>query len=189
MIDTEREPGLQLSAMHELVGMLVATGRHREARRLLWQVQHLHHQDGSPLNLVRLRWLWGQIYSGLGDLSRAEKELQAARAGLARAGKPYHQATVALDLAEVYVRQGRRADARDLADELLVTFRRLGIAREVIAVLLLTRARCLAPHFDSEALCYCFREVAVLVAELDRTRPWLRRPGAKLGELPPSLFL
>ncbi|HZF10256.1 MAG TPA: hypothetical protein VFE33_15815 [Thermoanaerobaculia bacterium] len=188
LVDVEREPGLQLSAMHDLVSMLVFIGQYREARLLLWQVQHLHHRDGSPLNLVRLQWLWGRVYSGLENFARAEKELYAARAGMADAGKPYHQALVSLDLAEVYVRQGRRPEARALASEMLVTFRRLGIAREIIAVLLLTRERCMDPHVGAEALCLCFREVAVLVAELDRV-PTRRRRGAKSGSYPPALFV
>jgi len=188
LVDVEREPGLQLSAMHDLVSMLVFIGQYSEARLLLWQVQHLHNRDGSPLNLVRLRWLWGRIYSGLGDLGKAEKELHAARDGFSQAGKPYHQALVSLDLAEIYVRQDRRSEARALASEMLVTFRRLGIAREIIAVLLLTRERCMDPHVGAEALCLCFREVAVLVAELDRV-PTRRRRGAKSGSYPPSLFV
>jgi tetratricopeptide (TPR) repeat protein len=146
-----------------------------------------HVREGSPLALVRRRWLWGRLYSGLGIFAQAEEALQAARAGFAVAGEAYHQALATLDLAEVCVRHGKRAAARYLADEMLVVFRRLGIAREVIALLLLARERCLDSFLDSEALCYLFREVAVVVAELDRTCPRLRRPGAKLGELPSPL--
>jgi hypothetical protein len=163
--------------MHELVGMLVDLGQYREARILLWQTQHLHHQDGSPLNLLRLHWLWGRIFAGLKDFGRAEKEFQAACVGFDEAGKPYHQALVSLDLAELYVRQGRRGEAQFLAKQMLVTFRRLGIAREVITVLLLTRERCQDPFVAAEDLCHSFREVAVLIAELDRARPRHRRLG------------
>jgi tetratricopeptide (TPR) repeat protein len=177
LIDPEREPGLQLSGMHELVGMLVDLGQYREARNLLWQVQHLHQREGSPLNLVRLRWLWGRVYSGLGDLDRAQKELEVARAGFGNAGKAYDQALVSLDLAEIYVRQGRRDEAQALAKQMLVTFRRLGIAREVIVVLVLTRQRCADPFVAAEEICRCFREVAVLVTELDRSLPRHRRLG------------
>jgi tetratricopeptide (TPR) repeat protein len=188
LIDAEREPSLPSVAYHALASMLVKCEQFREARALLFQVQHLLRKEGSPLNLLRLGWLWGKIYSGLGQLDRAEIELQAVRAGMGEAGKPYHQALVSLDLAEVYVRQGRRSEAWALAQKMLATFRRLGIAREIIAVLLLTRERCKDPFIGTEALCHCFREVAVLVAELDRV-PTRRRRGGRARRDPPSLFV
>jgi hypothetical protein len=157
--------------------MLVDIGEHSGARILLWKVQYLHHQDGYALNLLRLRWLWGRISAGLGDFGRAERDLQTARAGFEVAGKPYHKALVSLDLAEVYVRQGRRSEAQSLAVEMLNTFKSLGIAREVIAVLLLTRERCEVSFVAPKELCRYFREVAVLLTELDRARPQHRRLG------------
>jgi hypothetical protein len=56
--------------------------------------------------------------------------------------KPYEASLVALDLAMVYVRQGRRKELVWLADQMLRTFQSKRIARESIASLQLLRTSC-----------------------------------------------
>jgi hypothetical protein len=59
------------------------------------------------------------------------------REELEKAGLRYHVALVSLDLAAVWLRQDRTAEARGLVEELVTAFQARRIAREALAALLL----------------------------------------------------
>jgi hypothetical protein len=84
----------------------------------------------EPLLLVTLRWVEGQILAGLGKTDRAETALLEARARFREYRKEYKAAMVGLDLAEVWLRRGKKGEVRELAADMLATFQRLGIQRE-----------------------------------------------------------
>jgi hypothetical protein len=128
-------------------------------------------QHGGRLSLLRLRWLEGRIHAGLGELERAERELLATREGFAATGNPYLTALVALDLAAVWLRQGRTPRVRQLVEEMIATFRALRIAREAVAALLILREAC----DRDEATLDRVRMVAMLLTELERQPR--RQPG------------
>jgi tetratricopeptide (TPR) repeat protein len=140
-LDEERDAGLVFVAMHNLSRLLKECGHFREARKLLWQNRKRHEYAGGPLNLLKLRWLEGEINAGLGELDRAEQAFLAVRTGFAEAGMGYTAAVASLDLATVWLRQGRDAEARQLARETAEVFLALGIHREALgAVLILQKA-------------------------------------------------
>lgn len=175
LIDPAQEPGLILTAFHEIVLRLVDCGLFRRARLVLWQIQWRYRKDRNRLNLLRLEWLWGKIYTGLEEFDRAEAALQAARRGFQRAEQIYDAALCSLDLAMLWTLQERRAEVKALAREMIATFRKYNIAREAIGVLLLTREWCDQPQISADILYDRFKDVAVLVAELDRGRVRRRR--------------
>lgn len=165
-IDREAEPALALSALHAIAVNLIECGQYRPARIVLFGSRHLYYENGGPLNLLRLSWLEGWIYSGLGDYEKAEAALQKTRNGFEDAGQHYDAALASLDLAMVWARQGRRADVKRLASELVMTFRRHGIAREAVAALLLTRQDCDDLWVPLESLHERLKAISLLVQEL-----------------------
>jgi tetratricopeptide (TPR) repeat protein len=136
-LDEERDPGLVFVGMHNLSRLLKECGHFREARKLLWQNRKRHKYAGGPLNLLKLRWLEGEINAGLGELERAEQAFLAVRTGFGEAGMRYTAAVASLDLATIWLRQGRDAEARQLAREAAEVFLALGIQREALGAILI----------------------------------------------------
>jgi tetratricopeptide (TPR) repeat protein len=136
-LDEERDPGLVFVAVHNLSRLLKDCGHFREARKILWQNRKRHEYAGGPLNLLKLRWLEGEINAGLGELERAEQAFLAVRTGFAEAGMGYTAAVASLDLATIWLRQGRDAEARQLARETAEAFLALGIHREALGAILI----------------------------------------------------
>ncbi len=174
LIDVRLDSRLAMQAVHAILWNLVQCGRYRQARIHLWRSRPLFLLQGGRFSLLRLRWLEGRIHEGLGDLERAERELLATRAGFAAAGQPYNAALVALDLAAVWLRQGRTKQVRQIVDEMIATFRALRIAREAVAALLILREACDRDEAPLERL----RAVTVLLTELERQPRRRPRSGA-----------
>jgi tetratricopeptide (TPR) repeat protein len=173
LIDGGQDSRLAVQAVHAILWNLVGCGRHRQARIHLWRSRPLLLRHGGKLARLRLHWLEGRIHAGLGELDRAERELLATRQGFAAAGSPYNAALASLDLAAVWLRQGRTRQVRRLVEEMIATFRALRIAREAVAALLVLREAC----DRDEATLDRVQAVAVLLTELERQPR--RRPGAE----------
>jgi tetratricopeptide (TPR) repeat protein len=141
-LDDHRDLGLVGQLLQGMLWLLTDLGRFRAARKLLWRCRHLLTEVGNELDLVRLRWLEGQIYAGLGDLPRAEAAFQATRQGFADHRQVYPAAMAGLDLARLWARQGRFGEIHTLAQEMIATFRALRIAREAIVTLLILQKAC-----------------------------------------------
>jgi tetratricopeptide (TPR) repeat protein len=139
MINAAADPKLVISAVHNLIGFLADCGRFREAQRLLRKTRQAYFAEGDRLNLIKLRWLEGRISAGLGHLRRAEQSLLEARRELESTGLEYHTALVSLDLAAVWLGQGKTTETRKLVEELVATFRARRIARETLAALVLLK--------------------------------------------------
>lgn len=137
------EPGdpLVLAAVHGLGIALVEASMPEVAQALVASNRRLYRKAGR-LNEIRLFWLEGKIASALDQPGLAEAKLNTARLAFLRRDKFYDSALVSLDLALLYARQGRRQALLYLVEQMLATFRRLGIAREAIASLLLVKQSC-----------------------------------------------
>lgn len=135
-IDRARDPKLAFSTLHNLIDFMVEVGECREARMQLWKMRRLYRVHGGRIFDIKLRWLEGQIASGLGELTRAERDLAAARQDLAAAGLHYHAALAALDLAQVWIRQGRTSQVRAVVEQTVAAFRAVNVEREALAALL-----------------------------------------------------
>ena len=139
LLDPKHDPELVLQTLWNMLSTLVDAGRFRSARRLLWRSRHVY---TGVIEAHRLRWLEGRIYAGLSDYARAEAAFQQARAGFAERGQVYPAALVGLDLAALWARQHRVKDVFNLAEEMVVTFRALRIAREAVVALLILKRAC-----------------------------------------------
>ncbi|HEY2739777.1 MAG TPA: hypothetical protein VGK45_15320 [Thermoanaerobaculia bacterium] len=135
-VDPEREPRLMVAACHNLVLGLTESGHVREAADLLEHSRPLYQSLGDRMNLIRLTWLEGKIALGCEDLDRAEALLLEARSLLAERGLGYDTALLGLDLARLYARQGRGAEMRRLAEEMLPIFKSRAIRREAVSALI-----------------------------------------------------
>lgn len=139
LLDPQAEPRMFLAARHNLILALNQSGRHREAFALLFHTRPLYLQTGERMNLLRLRWLEGQVAVGLGRTDQAEVAFREVRDAFVELGLAYDAALASLDLASVYALQGRAAEMRRLAEEMLVIFQSRAIHREAVAALLVFR--------------------------------------------------
>lgn len=139
LLEPHRDPQLEVQTVWNMLSALVRLGHFRNARRLLWRSRILliHTIDSH-----RIRWLEGRILAGLADFPRAEAAFRQARAGFAEQGQVYPAAIVGLDLAALWARQGRFGEVFDIAEEMIVTFRALRIAREAVASLIVLKRAC-----------------------------------------------
>lgn len=139
LIDPDQDPRQVLVAGHNLVHLLVDTGRYREALGRLDEIRALHLQLGGQIDFVRFRWLEAKVYDGLGWLKRAAALYKEVRASFIEEGLAYDSALVSLELAAVYSREGKTVEVRRLAEEMLPIFSSQKAHQEVIAALLFFR--------------------------------------------------
>lgn len=136
LVDPDAEPRLLVAAYHNLILGLTESGNLVEAAELLEHSGPLYEHLGDRMNLIRRTWLEGKIALGLGELARAESLLLRARGQLAERGLGYDAALLSLDLAQLYARQGRGAEMRNLAEEMLPIFQSRAIRREAVSALI-----------------------------------------------------
>lgn len=139
LLDPQEEPRMFLAARHNLIMCLTESGRHREAFSLLFNTRPLYLQTGDRMNLLRLRWMEGLVAFGLGRVEQAEVAFREVREAFVELGLAYDAALAALDLATLYADQGRTAEVRRLAEEMLTIFQSRNIHREAMAALLVFR--------------------------------------------------
>ena len=137
LIDPERDPRLLLCIRHNLVDNLSKMGRHSEAAALLPDVQILAAEQGSTLDRLRLNWVAGRIAAGLGDHGQARRLLTEVRQTFLADGNAYEAALATLDLVIPDLKEGKTAEVRHLADEMVTVFRTHNVSREALAALLL----------------------------------------------------
>ena len=135
LLNPEEEPRVFLAARHNLISALCESGRPREAFALLFHTRPLYLKQGDRLNLLRLRWLEGAVSRGLQRYEQAAVAFREVREAFLELGLDYDAALASLDLAEIYATQGRTADVRGLADEMLEVFRSRKIHREAMGAL------------------------------------------------------
>jgi len=135
LINPEQEPRLLLCTRHNLVDYLAACGRFTEAQEMYRQTRPLYRDFTDAWTQNRRRWVKAKIVRGLGQPGQAESLFLAARDGFIAEGIPYDTALVSLELATLYAEQGRRADLKRLAAEMVPIFSSLHIHREALAAL------------------------------------------------------
>ncbi len=135
LIDWDADPRLVLMARHNLAWFLNDSGRSEEARRQLERFRHTYRQFDDPWTELRLTWLSGRIAEGLGRSAEAEDKLREVRRRLLEEGRGFDAALVTLDLANFYLQQGRRAEVKQLATEMLALFLSRDIHRHAMAAL------------------------------------------------------
>jgi tetratricopeptide (TPR) repeat protein len=137
LLGPESEPRLHLCARFNLAQQLVHAGQYEEASARLEEDEELFRGFPELWTQLRIVWLRGDIAAGQGDLDAAERSYLTAREGFVAQGSGYDAAMVSLDLAVLYLRRGRAAEVRRIAEEMLPIFQAQDIHREALAALTL----------------------------------------------------
>ena len=141
MLDEDRDPSLHLQAVHNEVLALLDLERYSEARTLLWSNQGRYGKHAGYIDRLKLRGLWGRINAGLGKLEEAARDFGEEKRGLQEAGLLFTASVTSLDLATIYLRQGRISDGEAVAWEALRVFQEIDIPDQAkMALLVLRRA-------------------------------------------------
>jgi tetratricopeptide (TPR) repeat protein len=139
MIDRARDSKLVFHTLHNILLLRVELGEYEAAQRQLQRMRPLYAEHAAWLDLVKLHRLEGEIAAGMGDLVTAEATFQQIRQDLDDAGNTGQAALASLDLAGVWLRQGRTAEVRALIPEIGATFRAIGVEREALSALHMLR--------------------------------------------------
>lgn len=167
LVDGTRDPWLLLAGLHHYISLTIDEGDYARASRLLADSREFYDEQAQTLDLLRRRRLEGRVVAGLGDPGEAERAFQEAREGFTRQGLPYDVALASLDLAALWLRQGRTPKVRRLVEEMLAVFRAHGIRREAIATLLVLR-RAIERERATERL---VRSAAARLRRVERWQP------------------
>ena len=142
MLDPERDPQLVMHGQESLLHALVDCDKLKEARRLLLESGLRRKLAGEPVNLLKLRWVEGKLSAGQGSLDQAEATFLEVREAFLLRGMEYDAALLGLELMEVWLRQGRSAEVREMAEEVLDTFEELKVELEAQRAVRFLEAAC-----------------------------------------------
>jgi len=136
-LDRERDLRLVFHTLHNILLFRVELGEFAEAQRQIQQMRPLYAHHAGRLEHVKLRGIEGKIAAGLGEYARAEELFREVRRDLDAAGLGYQAALICLDLASVCMRLGKKSQVRKLVEEMVATFRAVGVEREAMAAMLM----------------------------------------------------
>lgn len=155
------DPELRFIARHNLVSYLCEAKRYDHARQLLTELAPAYRKHPRHSFRVRFHWRQGRIAHGLGELATAEREYAAAREAFLDEGLGYLAALVALDLATLYLEQGRTAEVREIALWTSTLFETQDVHQEALAALALFRQAALEDALTAAHLRRLARHVAL----------------------------
>lgn len=136
LLDGNEEPRLLALSQVNLIGCLVDSGRAEEAAALIPESIKLIEEVGKRTDLLRLRWIEGLAAVSLGRTGQAERIFLELIAEFTQDRLAYDVALVSLELSSLYARQGRTADVKRLAAEMLPIFHSCEVHREALAALI-----------------------------------------------------
>ncbi|HET9226532.1 MAG TPA: tetratricopeptide repeat protein [Thermoanaerobaculia bacterium] len=136
LLDGGEEPRLLALSQTNLIGCLVDSGRAEEAAALIPESVKLIEKVGHRTDLLHLRWIEGLAAVALGRDEQAERIFLELIDAFTQDRLAYNVALVSLDLSSVYARQGRTADVKTLAAEILPVFQSHEVHREALAALI-----------------------------------------------------
>ncbi len=163
MLDPARDPRMALAGKHNLALFRCENGDLERAMSLIKELLPLHAARRERLSLVRLRWLEGRLAQAQSRMSQAEEAYLEVQREFVRRELGFEAALVSLDLAGVYLEQGRSGELKRLAADVLPLFRSLEIHREALVALTLFKRAA-----DREQI--TLRWIAELSSYLERAR-------------------
>lgn len=123
LLKADKDEWLFLLCSQTLSAWLREAGRVAEARSVFDEFEGRYREKiKDPASLLRLEWLGALLARSEGRSTQAEDELRRVRDGFGDRGSTYDVCMVSLDLASLYLEEGRTADVRELARELVPIF-------------------------------------------------------------------
>ena len=138
MVDAERDPRTVLAARHNLAVFLQESGRLREALDVLGQARSLYESLGDRRNLLKLRWLEGNLAQDVGESAQAEEAFLEVYHGFMD-DTPLAAAQVGLELAMLYLETGREAEVAPIVLTIERVFRAHEIGEHAMTAWLILR--------------------------------------------------
>jgi tetratricopeptide (TPR) repeat protein len=115
LMDTTREPRLELGAQHALAGFLSDLGYPEDALAVLDRARPLYERLGDEFTQLRLHWLEGKIAHRLGKLDEAEHIFGQLWEELRVRDLNQEVVLVSIEMAQVLTRKGETARAAEMA--------------------------------------------------------------------------
>lgn len=122
---------------HNLAMYRYRAGQPEQAREIYEASQELYDRFPDAFTQLRRLWLEGHLSRAEGDVKAAENAYQSVRDGFLREGIGYDAALAALDLATLYAEEGRTAELKRVAEEIVPVFEAQDVHREAAAALML----------------------------------------------------
>ncbi len=126
-----------LACRHNLAWNLKTSGQLEAALDVLRESRALYSKVGDRMILLHLYDLEGQLARELGHPTEAERAFSSACNGFIELGVPYDAALVGLQLADLYLEQGRTAEAQKLSRKLVIAFEALETPTQALAAIAL----------------------------------------------------
>jgi tetratricopeptide (TPR) repeat protein len=141
-IDPVSEPRIFAYFRFNLAVCLLQAGQPQEAEGLIPELRKVLQESGQPLDLVRLRWVEGNIDLAFSRLGPAEAAFREVQHEFLERRMGYDAALVSLDLALLFTQEGCVEDLKKLAAELMTVFESRDVHREAIVALLMFQRAC-----------------------------------------------
>lgn len=136
-IDPEADPRLYLAAEHNYTAFLAEVGRSWEALERLENNAERYDLFPDSWTQLRREKLRGNILRELGSRREAERALLAVRSGFMCEGLELNAAIASLDLAHLYLEEGKTREVKHLAEEIVPVFHAQGVQPETAAAVFL----------------------------------------------------
>ncbi len=130
LVDREAEPRLRWILRFDLMWSLCEMSCAQEAEGLFPDLRALTAEIGNRLDELRQRWLESKIAAGLGRMAEAIEVLSSVRAAFGDEKIRYDEALAGMELAKLYLEQGRTEDVKRLVRQMEPVFRDKGIHEE-----------------------------------------------------------
>lgn len=169
LLDGAQEPRLVVASQFNLISCLFDSGQIAEAAGLIPEARHLMEQTGTRSDLLHLRWLEADVAAALGHAAEAEQAFLEVKDALSKARLAFDAALVSLGLAALYAREGRTAEVKPLAEEIIPIFQSCEVPQEALAALIVFQNAA-----EREQLTIGLVEEVTAFLEKVRTNPGLR---------------
>jgi len=134
-LEAAGDPHLLFALRFNTANNLYHLERYAEAEVDLLEARELALRLGNELDLIRVAWLTARVAAGLGRLEEAIAGLEQVRHDFTTLQLPYDAARACLELAVLYLEDGRTGEVKGLAITMGWIFKAQGIRREASAAL------------------------------------------------------
>jgi len=135
LLKSPQEGRLALAIQYGLIYNLSRLGRYAEAEARLPEARRRAVETGNELDLMRVVGVEGIVVAGLGQREQAVAALEQVRRYFNVHRIAYDAALASLELAVLYLEEGRTGEVKRLSEEMFWIFKAQGVHQEALAAL------------------------------------------------------